>query len=182
MSQSHPSPVPPAPLRMLEPVPPEPAPFIEVVPPAAEPLMVAYRRGRSLVIENGAPVPTEYCIKCGRPAVKTVEISLRSPVKPMTWFGKRPRLEVGLSRKHLDNHNVAVALTWSVLAVGGVVLVTGVLSFSFITALVGLIAMGISGLFRAASPVTSRDATEEYATLEGAGAAYLKHLPEETGE
>jgi len=167
---------------MLEPVPPEPAPFIEVVPPAAEPLMVAYRSGRSLVIENGAPIPTEFCIKCGRPSVKTFEISLRCPSKPATWFGKRPRLEVGLSRKHLDNHNVAIALTWSVLAVGAIVLVTGVLSVSVITAVVGLFAMGISGLFRAASPVTSNDATEEYATINGAAAAYLKHFPERTGE
>lgn len=167
---------------MLEPVPPEPAPFIEVVPPAAEPLMVSYRSGRTLVIENGAPIPTEFCIKCGRPSVKTLEISLRCPSKPATWFGKRPRLEVGLSRKHLDNHNVAVALTWSVLAVGAIVLVTGVLSVSVITAVVGLLAMGISGLFRAASPVTSNDATEEYATINGAGAAYLKHLPERAGE
>jgi len=163
---------------MLEPVPPEPSPILEVVPPAAEPLMVSYRRGRSLVIENGAPIPTEFCIKSGRPAVKTVEISLRNPANPMTWFGKRPRLEVGLSRKHLDNHNVAVALTWSVLAVGAVVLVAGVLSFSIITAFVGLIATGVAGLFRACSPVTSPDATAEYATISGAGEAYLKHLPE----
>jgi hypothetical protein len=167
---------------MLEPVPPEPAPFIEVVPPATEPLMVSYRSGRYLIIENGASIPTDFCIKSGRPAVKTLEISLRCPAKPATWFGKRQRLEVGLCRKHLDNHYVSVALTWSVLAVGGLVLVTGVLSLSVITAVVGLFAMGISGLFRAMSPVTSSDATEEYATIEGAGAAYLKHLPERTGE
>ncbi len=99
----------------------------------------------------------------------------------MTWFGKRPRLEVGLSRKHFDNHNVAVALTWSVLAVGAIVLVTGVLSFSIITAVFGLVAMGVAGLFRACSPVTSPDATEKYATVSGAGAAYLKHLSERPG-
>lgn len=166
---------------MLEPVPSEPAPFIEVVP-AAQPLMASYRSGRTLVIENGASIPTDFCIKSGRPAVKTLEISLRCPAKPASWFGKRPRLEVGLCRKHLDNHYVSVALTWSVLAVGGLVLVTGVLSLSVITAAVGLLAMGISGLFRATSPVTSRDATEEYATVDGAGAAYLKHLPERAGE
>lgn len=167
---------------MLEPVPSEAAPFIEVVPPAAEPLMASYRSGRTLVIENGASIPTDFCIKSGRPAVKTLEISLRCPAKPATWFGKRPRLEVGLCRKHLDNHHVSVALTWSVLAVGAIVFVTGVLSFSVITAAVGLLAIGISGLFRATSPVTSRDATEEYATVDGAGAAYLKHLPERAGE
>lgn len=167
---------------MLEPVPSEPAPFIEVVPAAAEPLMASYRSGRTLVIENGASIPTDFCIKSGRPAVKTLEISLRCPAKPATWFGKRPRLEVGLCRKHLDNHYVSVALTWSVLAVGGLVLVTGVLSLSVITAAVGLLAMGISGLFRAMSPVISSDATEEYATVDGAGAAYLKHLPERAGE
>jgi len=144
--------------------------------------MVSYRNGKDLVIENGASIPTDFCIKSGRPAVKTLEISLRCPAKPATWFGKRPRLSVGLCRKHLDNHHVSVALTWSVLAVGAIVFVTGVLSFSVITAAVGLLAIGISGLFRATSPVTSRDATEEYATVDGAGAAYLKHLPERAGE
>ena len=182
MIQSHPSKVPSAPLRMLEPVPPEPVQFIEVVPPAAEPLMVSYRDGKDLVIENGASIPTDFCIKSGRPAVKTLEISLRNPANPTTWFGKRPRLEVGLCGKHLDDHHVAVALTWSLLAVGAIVLVTGILAFSVITAVVGLLSMGISGLFRATSPVTSRDATDEYATVDGAGAAYLKHLSERAGE
>gem|GEM_PF-1278825 len=62
---------------MLEPVPPEPS--FEAVPPAVAPLIFSYRLGRCLVIENGAPIPTEYCIKIGRPAVKTIEISLRKP-------------------------------------------------------------------------------------------------------
>jgi hypothetical protein len=180
MSQSHPSPVPPASLRVLDPVPPEPSSSFEVVPPAPAPLMVSYRQGSSLVVENGASIPTEFCIKSGRPSVKSIEISLRNPANPMTWFGKRPRLEVGLSRKHLDNHNVAIALTWSVLAVGALVMATGITSFSLLTALVGLLAMGISGLFRALSPVTSADASEEYSTISGVAPAYLKHLPEQS--
>ncbi|NLT69692.1 MAG: hypothetical protein GXX91_03230 [Verrucomicrobiaceae bacterium] len=157
---------------------PESARTLEPVPPAAAPYMASYRKGRSLIVLNGASLPCEYCIKTGRPAVKTVEIALRNPANPLTWFGRRPRLEVGLSRKPLDNHRVAVALTWSVLAIGGLMLVTGIASRSLFAAGIGGVAMAVSGLFRALSPVTSRSASPDYLEVDGAGEAFLKHLPE----
>ncbi len=150
----------------------------EPVPPAAEPYMASYRKGRSLIVLNGASIPCGYCIKSGRPAVKTLEISLRNPANPMTWFGKRPRLGVGLSRKPLDNHRVAVALTWSVLAIGGLMLVTGIATRGLFAAGIGVLAMAVSGLFRALSPVTSRSTSADYLEIDGAGEAFLKHLPE----
>lgn len=166
MSQSYSS-LPPDPLRTLDPV-----------PPAAEPFMASYRRGRSLIVLNGASIPREYCIKSGRPVVKTLEISLRNPANPMTWFGKHFRLEVGLSQKHLDNHRVAVALTWSVLSIGTLLTITGVVTLSPITAVVGLLAMAVSGLFRALSPVTSRSTSADYLVVEGVGESFLEHLSE----
>lgn len=150
---------------------------IEPVPPAAEPYMASYRRGRFLIVLNGASLPCRLCIKSGRPAVKTVEIALRNPTNPLTWFGKRPRLEVGLSRKHLDNHRVAVALTWSVLGLGALMVITGAVTRSPVTILAGSFAMAISGLFRALSPVTSSSASADYLEVAGAGEAFLKQLP-----
>lgn len=148
------------------------------VPPAAEPFMASYRRGRALIVLNGASIPREYCIKSGRPAVETLVISLRNPLNPLTWFGKRPRLEAGLSRRHLDNHGVAVALTWSVLSLGVLLMITGVITFSLITGLIGLVAGAISGLFRALSPVTSSSASADYLVIDGADESFLQHLPD----
>lgn len=180
MRNSLPKPVPPAPLRVLEPVPPEPS--MEVVPPAVEPLMACYRVGENVIVENGAPVPTAICIRSGRPSCRTLEITLRNPADPRTWFGPRPRLEVGLCRKYYEDHFVAVALTWSVLAVGAIMLTAGLLSHSAVTAVVGFLAMGVSGFFRATSPVTSPDATATRATLVGAGPIFRNHLPDRSGD
>lgn len=104
-------------------------------------------------------------------------VSLRNPRNPLTWFGKRPRIEVGLCRKHFENHSVAVALTWSVFAVGLILLIVSVLTVSLFSGLIGLTAVGISGIFRAASPVTSPDACDGYATVYGVSEKVLAELP-----
>lgn len=139
-----------------------------------------YRTGTRIVVENGGELPISHCIKSGRKASKRVKVPLRNPRNPKTWFGKRPTIEVGLSKKHHENHVVAVALTWSTLVVGALVLIAGVLTFSVASCVVGILAIGVSGVFRAMSPVTSKDATEEYSTIEGAGDAYLKLVTETT--
>ena len=169
MMKQEQAPVSPASDPLIQPVPPDP----EL---AAESAPYCYKSGKCVVIENGASLPTEFCIKTGKKAYKTVEVSLRNPANPRTWFGKQKMVEVGLCRKHLENHVVAVALTWSTLAVGALVFIAGILTLSFISCLVGLVAMGVSGIFRAMSPVTSKDATENFATIEGACPSYLKML------
>jgi hypothetical protein len=177
MKQTSTRPAPVPLFRVLEPVPPEPS--LELVPDAPAPLVTFHRSGRNIVVENGASIPTTSCIKSGRPVFKTMEVSLRNPANPKTWFGRRPAVEVGLSRKYYENYIVAVALTWSFLGVGALVLTAGIFALSPLTVVVGLIATAVSGVFRATSPVTSPDATETYATIAGAGDAYLKRLPVE---
>ncbi|MAS97044.1 MAG: hypothetical protein CMO55_27960 [Verrucomicrobiales bacterium] len=162
----------------LQPVPPEP---VEIAPQSEEKLESTpscYRSGRKIILENGGAVPTDHCIKSGRRASKQVAISLRNPKNPKTWFGKQPVVNVGLSKKHHENHVVAVALTWSTLAVGALVLLAGILTLSLASCFVGIVAIAVSGIFRAYSPVTSIDATPEYATIEGAGDGFLKLVAE----
>ncbi|MDF1825025.1 MAG: hypothetical protein P1U68_10310 [Verrucomicrobiales bacterium] len=128
-------------------------------------------------MENYPDLPTDICLKSGRPATNQIVVSLRNPRNPLTWFGKRPEIEIGLCRKHYENHSVAVALTWSLFGVGMILLVVSVLTFSYFSILVGLVTIGVSGIFRAASPVTSADATEDFATVEGVSEKVLDLFP-----
>jgi hypothetical protein len=156
------------------PVPPEPSHHEEApIPP--EPRIS--RSGDALILEGLAALPLDLCIKSGRPATNVIKASLRDPRHPMTWFGKRPEIEVGLCRKHYENHSVAAALTWSVFGVGMILLVVSALTMSFFSVVVAMIAIGISGIFRAASPITSPDATEDFATIYGVSEKIPADLP-----
>jgi hypothetical protein len=105
-----------------------------------------------------------------------VEVALRNPRDPRTWFGERPRLKVGLSRKQYENHAVATALTWSFLALGLLLLVAGVLTGGWVASSLGLLTLVFSGLFRACSPVTGSASSEESITVRGACPAFLRKL------
>ncbi|MEQ1839392.1 MAG: hypothetical protein ABL994_03190 [Verrucomicrobiales bacterium] len=165
------------PAGIIVPVPPEHMMENPALIPA--PAVTFYRSGNHLVIEHGASIPTEWCIKSGRPVYKVIEVSLRNPANPKSWFGSRPVIEVGLCRKHYEDHTVAVALTWSVLALGFILLAVGILAAGMLSSILGVIAIAGSGFFRATSPVTSPDATNLRATVFGAGEGYLKHLPDD---
>lgn len=165
------------PAGIIVPVPPEIVMENHAQVPARA--VTFYRSGNHLVIEHGASIPTDWCIKSGRPVYKVLVVSLRNPADPKTWFGSRPMIEVGLSRKHFENHSVAVTLTWSVLALGFILLAVGVLAAGMVSSILGVIAIAGSGFFRATSPVTSPDATDLRATVFGAGEGYLKHVPED---
>jgi len=130
-----------------------------------------------VVVEHGGLLPTAHCVRCGRPAAREVEAGLRHPAKPVTWFGRRPAVDVGMCRRHYENHAVAVALTWSMMAVGAILLLAGFATLSWLSCAVGLVAVAVSGLFRATSPVTSRDADDYRATIQGAGEAFRRQLP-----
>lgn len=72
---------------------------------------------------------------------------------------------------------MAIALTWSVLSVGGLLLAVGVLTFSPVTLLFGLLAAGCSGWFRATSPVSAKVISDGRTVLRGAGENYLRIIP-----
>lgn len=161
----------------LQPVPPEPTETEfdqNLQQPQLQPR--CYKNGKFVVVENGAVIPTHSCVKCGRAAKKSVSTGLRHTSNPLTWFGKRPRMDVGLCKRHHENHSVAVALTWSFIGVGAVLLVAGVLAFSIASMILGFVAITVSGIFRASSPVTSADATADYASIAGTCESYRKRL------
>jgi len=72
----------------MQPVPPDP----ELLAMESGLKPSCYRVGEIIMIENGGGPPVEFCIKSGRPARKVIAISLRNPMHPMTWFGRRPRI------------------------------------------------------------------------------------------
>jgi len=165
-------------MRVIVPVPPE-APSAES-PTFHAPPPSRIISGSELVLEHGAAVPVGFCIKCGRPACGSWAIALRNPRQPGTWFGARPVLELGLCQKHRDDRSVAVALTWSFLAIGVLLVAVGAMTLSLASVLIGLLAMGGSGWFRAASPVVANLVTENRIVVSGAGAAFLRQI--ESGE
>ena len=179
-SESAPAPVPAAPVRVIVPVPPEPAPAqakSAMDPdgvPAPPPMR--YVSGGEIILEHGAVLPTELCVKCGRPACGAWPMMPRHPGRPATWFGRRPVVEMGLCRKHRDDHAVAVALTWSVLAVGALLLVVGMVTLGWVSAGLGLLAMAGAGWFRASSPVVATLVSDSRIVLGGSGEAYRSRI------
>ena len=126
--------------------------------------------GESVILEHGAVLPAECCVKCGRPAVKTYVKELRKPMNPATWFGKRGSMEIGLCKKHQENRLICLALTWSLLAIGAAIMLMGALSLNLLAVVSGLVFAGISGVFRAAYPCRLKTETEEALEIEGVGA------------
>lgn len=140
--------------------------------------------GGEIVLENGAGLPVGYCVKCGRLASQVVSCVLRDRKQPMTWFGNRPRIEAGLCRKHREDHAIAVALTWSMLGVAAVLVVSGIFTSHPVTLVLAGVVAAVSGAFRAGSPVSAPVASESRVVLSDAGKAFLRRLPAfpESGE
>ncbi|MCB1232884.1 MAG: hypothetical protein KDN19_21750 [Verrucomicrobiae bacterium] len=126
-------------------------------------------RGSTLVLENGAVLPSECCVKCGRPATKVIRKKLRKPTNPMTWFGKRETIDVGLCKKHHESRLIALALTWSCLVVGVGIFVFGLISLEFVSCFIGLLFAGISGVFRACYPCCLKSLSEDALEIGGVG-------------
>ena len=160
-----------------QPIPPEPTETEfdqELQHPQFQPR--CYKEGKLVIVENGATIPVHACVKCGRAAKTAVSTGLRHTSNPLTWFGKRPRMDVGLCKKHHENHSVAVALTWSFVGVGAILTVAGAVTLSITSIVLGLAAITISGIFRASSPVTSADAKGDRASIAGTCESYRKQL------
>lgn len=182
-SEPVPRPAPAQPARVIIPVPPEPGPVTSMLTQAPEP--ACYREGRDIVLENGASLPPEFCIRCGRTPSVERSFAVRRPGDPRTWFGRRPALTMALCRRHAEDHSVASALTWSVLAIGVLLVSVGAITWSPVTVVLGFVAACLSGWFRATSPVSALETSETRIVLRGAGKDYLRYLPdppkEETG-
>lgn len=163
--------LPPAPARQIVPVPPDP----ELAPPPAP---VVYRCGSLLVIEDGAELPQELCVRCGHAALKSWTLHPRNPRNPRTWFGRRESVLAGLCRKHREDHTVAIAATWSMLVLGVLLLVVGTVTLSVATIIVGVFAAALAGIFRAGSMLTLVKGDEKKVVLAGSKPAFLKQFSE----
>ena len=150
-------------------------PVDETAPAPAMPRRLTLRRD-TIVVEGGAELPSQWCVKCGKPARKVINKALRNPMNPATWFGGRVRVPVGLCRKHGESRAVAVAATWSLFAVGAVIAIGSLLSLKFVGFGVGLLAVLFSGVFRATSPVSSKYAESDCYEIEGSGPEYREEL------
>lgn len=169
------------PASSIAPVPAEDRELLGQVAPSLRLPRLA-RDGNDLVLERGAGLPTRICVRSGRPAYRVVSVGLRDPLDPLSWYGKRPSVEVGLSRRQWENHAVAVAMTWSFLALGLLLLVTGFFASSLVSAGIGLFTMTLSGLFRAYSPITGRRLDEERVLVRGAAENFLDRVEFEAVE
>lgn len=174
--ESAPAPVPSAQVKVIVPVPPEPAAAAAPSDSLPAPVPMLFVSGSEIILEHGAVLPTGACVKCGRPACGVRAVMPRHPRLPGTWYGRRPVVEMGLCRKHRDDHSVAVALTWSMLAVGALLLVVGAVTLGWVSAVLGLLAMGVAGWFRASSPVVATMVTESRIVLGGAGSLFLNRI------
>ncbi len=141
----------------------------------------AYCKAGSLHVPENASVPTEFCVRCGRPSEEVVCKTIRKPLNPLTWYTRQTSVEIGLCRKHVDDRRVGVALTFSLLVLGLVFLVTGLLTYSIGMIAFGLVAVVISGYFRARIPVYRSKPEGWVLQIEGAGDGFLRQIPQYDG-
>jgi len=157
-------------------LPVEPAPE---TPISEEPYTpIAFRNSGRVFWEEGAILPTESCIRCGRPSKKVIRKSLRNAKNPLTWYGKSKKVEIGLCKKDLENWNVAVASTYSTLVLGLILLGVGISSLSYSMIIVGSLVILFSGFFRARIPIQTPSSKTNPIEIRGVGEPYLQVLPE----
>lgn len=146
---------------------------IEVVPPEPAREPVVYKQEGRLFLEEGAELPLQPCICCGRKASKVITKQLRNPRNPLTWFGKTKLVKLGLCRKHADNNGIGIALTWSSLVVGLLMLGVGAATLTVSAIVLGVLAALASGVFRAAMPISTVNPKDEPVEIRGFAPRYL---------
>lgn len=155
---------------------PTPIPPEDRDDPGLHPLV--FRQGKKLFVATGAALPDGVCIRSGRKVKKKIKKAIRNPFNPMTWFGGQVRKEIGLSKKHLESYYMALALTYSLLALGIGFFVFGIYNKNWGIAAFGLAGALGCGVFRAAVPIWSPNPKAEPLELRGVGSEYIKQFPE----
>jgi hypothetical protein len=82
----------------------------------------AYREGKNLVLENGAELISNRCVKSGRRVKKKVKVSPFNPLVPTSWFRSRTKVNIGLSRRQFECFLILKTLAWSLLGLGAVMI------------------------------------------------------------
>lgn len=137
-----------------------------------------YRIGERLYLPESARLPLDHCVCCGKPAIKAVRKAVRNPRDPRTWYTRQPVVEIGLCRKHTEDNSIAIALTYSLIALGVILLVTGGYALHLPTLIIGGLAASISGIFRARKPVWGTLSSPEEVCLHGIANPYLVQIPQ----
>ncbi|MDF1659719.1 MAG: hypothetical protein P1U58_19040 [Verrucomicrobiales bacterium] len=136
------------------------------------------QRDGILYLPEGSALPTDICICSGRKATKVITKALRNPRNPKTWYSRQPCVKIGLSKKHCDDNNIGIALTLSVLVIGVAIFVAGLITLEMVSLIIGLLAILVSGFFRARGPIFSENPSADPLPIQGANQAYLQQFPE----
>ncbi|MEM7601460.1 MAG: hypothetical protein AAF357_08605, partial [Verrucomicrobiota bacterium] len=110
-----------------------------------------------LFVPLESSLPCEICICSGKPAIGSYSKALRNIKSPLSWYLPRPTIQIGLSKKCSEARLVAHTLTYSLLALGLILVIVGIITFSVGTALIGLLAAALSGAFRARESIQGVD-------------------------
>jgi hypothetical protein len=148
--------------------------------PSLYPLV--FQKDGTLFAATSAALTDDLCICCGRPSKKDINKALRNPWNPLTWFGGQLREEVGLCKQHLEGYYVALALTYSLLVLGILMIGAGIFSTSLSPIGFGVLAVLVCGVFRAKVPIWSPNNKIEPIELRGVGKKYRSLFPEYEGE
>ena len=128
--------------------------------------------GRVIRLIHGAELPTSICAKSGKPAVRLISKRMRDPLNPLTWFGKRPEVKIGLCRKEYENRLVAISSTWAVFGLGIFLLAMGILNIEIPFIMLGSVMVLISGVFRARVPIWTDLIADDEISVLGTGEAF----------
>jgi len=152
------------------------------LPESQSPEEGPYRIGEMLYLPESARLPLDHCVCCGRPAIKSVRKAVRNPRDPRTWFTRQPVVDIGLCKKHTEENSIAIALTYSLVGLGVILLLTGAIALHLPTLITGGLAASISGVFRARKPVWGTLSGPEQVCLRGIANPYLVQIPERNTE
>ena len=136
-----------------------------------------WRHDKILYLPHGAYLPTDTCVRCGHKAVKVVSKSIRNPRNLSTWYSRQTTVDIGLCKIHKDDNSVGTALTYSVLSIGVIILITGVITLGIATLVIGLLAIAVSGIFRARTLIYTSNTNVEPLPIKGACESYLEQFP-----
>ena len=137
-----------------------------------------FRHNGKLYISEGAELPSAICINCGKPSVKVVRKALRNPYNPVTWIGRMPRVDAGLCKQHNESFNIMRALAFSLLGVGLLIFIVGVVKLAIGSILVGLLTMFFCGIFRSLKPIWSPNTRIEPIEIRGTGKPFRALYPD----
>ncbi|MEO0413501.1 MAG: hypothetical protein AAF226_00960 [Verrucomicrobiota bacterium] len=135
-----------------------------------------YQEGRKMISCYQGKPHLDQCIMTGGDAHKVVLTPLRHPFNPGTWWGKRPKLRVGLSKRALFMCRLMETMSWLSLLGGGMAVGFAIYTLEPLLYVLGAGLTIISGALRSRFPVFSWTVTKRRAEISGAHKEFLNRL------